>query len=140
MVTTLQERGLLIVSGKHYHQLATNHKKYAGHSFWIKAATTAAKCDISDSLTQTLGRWQGFAYTRYIQTLPDTLKQVSTTLLTNLNTSTKSNHAVMRAVINLRQIVKIPHTDLFVLSYYTVRIISTSYLMWHHPNDYSYNI
>ena len=58
-------------------------EKYAGHSFRIGAATTAARCGIPDSLIQTLGRWQSSAYMRYIRTSPDTLRQVSTTLLSD---------------------------------------------------------
>ena len=36
--------------------------KYAGHSFRIRAATTAASVGIEDSLTKTLGRWESAAY------------------------------------------------------------------------------
>ncbi len=36
---------------------------YAGHSFRIGAATTAARCGIQDSLIKTLGRWESTAYT-----------------------------------------------------------------------------
>ena len=36
--------------------------KYAGHSFWIGAATTAASAGIEDSTIQTLGRWLSSSY------------------------------------------------------------------------------
>lgn len=54
---------------------------YAGHSFRIGAATTAARCGLQDSLIKTLGRWESSAYTRYIRTAPETLCSVAKTLL-----------------------------------------------------------
>ena len=41
---------------------------YPGHSFPIRVATTAATCAMSDSLIETLGRWESIAYTLYIRT------------------------------------------------------------------------
>ena len=52
-------------------------KDYAGHSFRIGAATTAAH---QDSLIKTLGRWESAAYTKYIRTAPDTLQGVASRL------------------------------------------------------------
>ena len=40
-------------------------KDYAGHSFRIGAATTAAVAGIEDSAIQTLGRWESSAFKRY---------------------------------------------------------------------------
>ena len=54
---------------------------YAGHSFRIGAATTAAMCGIQDSLIKTLGRWESSAYMVYIRTPPSTLVAVSRTLV-----------------------------------------------------------
>lgn len=46
--------------------LNLDDSKYRGHSFRIRAATSAA--GIEDHLIQTLGRWSSKFYTRYIRT------------------------------------------------------------------------
>ena len=55
--------------------------KYAGHSFRIGAATTAALCGLQDSLIKTLGRWESSAYTLYIRTPRHTLCAVAQSLV-----------------------------------------------------------
>ena len=40
---------------------------YAGHSFRIDAATTAAARGLEDSMVQMLGRWKSLAYLEYIR-------------------------------------------------------------------------
>ena len=57
-----------------------DHSKYAGHSFRIGAATTAAQCGIPDSTIQLLGRWESSAYLLYIRTPRKTLADLSTVL------------------------------------------------------------
>ena len=54
---------------------------YAGHSFRIGAATTAAACGLQDSLIKALGRWESSAYTVYIQTPRATLVSVARSLV-----------------------------------------------------------
>ena len=57
-----------------------NPSHYAGHSFRIGAATTAANCGLQDSLIKTLSRWESSAYTLYIRTPKETLCSVSRSL------------------------------------------------------------
>ena len=54
--------------------------EYAGHSFRIGAATTAAAAGLEDSLIQTLGRWKSSAYLTYIRMNPRQLATVSNSL------------------------------------------------------------
>ena len=54
--------------------------KFAGHSFRIGAATTAAQCGINDATIQLLGRWESMAYLLYVRTPRDKLAAVSATI------------------------------------------------------------
>ena len=51
--------------------------KFAGHSFRIGAASTAAAAGIQDSQIQTLGRWKSSAYLLYVRTDPQELASIS---------------------------------------------------------------
>lgn len=61
-------------------QIGIDQTKYAGHSFRIGAATTAAKKGIQDSLIKTLGRWESVAYQLYVRTPREQLVAVAATL------------------------------------------------------------
>ena len=55
--------------------------KYAGHSFRIGVATTAASNGVQDSLIRTMGLWESSAYMLYIHTPKDRICTVATTLV-----------------------------------------------------------
>lgn len=62
---------------------------YAGHSFRIGAATTAAIAGVPDSTIQMLGRWQSAAFLRYIRTPKEQLATVSAQLARQGHTNTQ---------------------------------------------------
>lgn len=55
-------------------------KDFAGHSFRIGAATTAATVGLDDSTIQTLGQWKSSSYLLYIQLEPHRLASIAPTL------------------------------------------------------------
>lgn len=57
---------------------------YAGHSYRIGAATTAASVGLPPWLVKTLGRWSSDCYERYIQCPRSTLSSVSEQLVKQL--------------------------------------------------------
>lgn len=54
--------------------------EFAGHSFRIGAATSAALAGIDDSAIQLLGRWKSSAFLRYIQLPKDQLAAIAVKL------------------------------------------------------------
>ena len=73
-VLTNKTRQLLNLSG-------FNASNYAGHSYRIGAATTAAEANLPSWLIKTLGRWSLHCYERYIKTPMSTLSEVSAMLV-----------------------------------------------------------
>lgn len=57
--------------------LGLHSTHYAGHSFRIGAATTAAERGLEDSLIKALGRWESTAYLVYVRTPRERLAAVS---------------------------------------------------------------
>ena len=56
-------------------------QQYAGHSFRIGAATSAAQVGIPDSTIQTLGRWHSAAFLQYVRMPKERLAAISPLLL-----------------------------------------------------------
>ena len=76
-----QIREILSALGLPQHQ-------YAGHSFRIGAATTAAAMGVEDSMIQALGRWHSAAFLQYIHTPKERLAGISK-ILARPHTSTQ---------------------------------------------------
>ena len=61
--------------------LGLDSSTYAGHSFRIGAATTAAEIGIEDSMIKMLGRWDSSAYQLYVRASRQALASVSQRLV-----------------------------------------------------------
>lgn len=59
------------------HNIGISQESYAGHSFRIGAATTAAQHGLPDATIQLLGRWQSTAYLSYIKTPHNKLASIT---------------------------------------------------------------
>ena len=62
-----------------FEAMGLSQELFAGHSFRIGAATTAALKGLEDSMIQKLGRWSSSAFLVYIRTPPGQLASVSQT-------------------------------------------------------------
>ena len=62
-------------------KLGYDEKGYAGHSFRVGAASTAAMVGIQDSTIKALGRWESTAYLLYVRIPAEELQQVSSRLV-----------------------------------------------------------
>ena len=61
--------------------LGYDEAAYAGHSFRIGAATTAAERGIEDSLIKMMGRWESSAYQLYVRASHQSLASMSRRLV-----------------------------------------------------------
>ena len=76
----LTKQALTLETRKLLSQAGFNASNFAGHSYRIGAATTAATAKLPSWLIKTLGRWSSDCYERYIQLPSSTLLNVSATL------------------------------------------------------------
>ena len=61
-------------------ELGLPQEQFAGHSFWIGAATTAAQVGLEDSMIMMLGRWNSAAFLRYLRMPRESLASVTAQL------------------------------------------------------------
>ena len=73
----LTKQALTLETRKLLAQAGFNASSYAGHSYRIDAATTAAAAKLPPWLIKTLGRWSSDCYERYIQIPSSTLLNVA---------------------------------------------------------------
>ena len=76
----LTKQALTLETRKLLAQAGFNASSYAGHSYHIGAATTAAAAKLPSWLIKTLGRWSSDCYERYLQIPSSTLLNVAATL------------------------------------------------------------
>ena len=76
----LTKQALTLETRKLLAQAGFNASSYAGHSYCIGTATTAAAAKLPSWLIKTLGRWSSDCYERYIQIPSSTLLNVAATL------------------------------------------------------------
>ena len=76
----LTKHALTSETRKFLAQAGFNASNFAGHSYRIGAATTAASAKLPSWLIKTLGRWSSDCYERYIQIPTSTLSSVAATL------------------------------------------------------------
>ena len=75
---------LLVTKVRQAFQTAEMHpQNYAGHSFRIGAATTAAACGVPVDIIKTLGRWRSQAYHLYIELPQDQLADINKKLVSS---------------------------------------------------------
>ena len=62
-------------------KLGYDRRDYAGHSFRVGAATTAASVGVQDSIIKAMGRWESSAYLLYMRISVEDLQRVATKLV-----------------------------------------------------------
>ena len=61
-------------------RLGYKENDYCGHSFRIRAASTAAAAGIEDHLIKVLGRWNSSCYKRYIRVAKSSIEDAQNRL------------------------------------------------------------
>ena len=79
--TPLTKAKFVDITRQALEDLGLPRHQFAGHSYRIGAATTAAQMGLEDSLIMTLGRWNSAAYLRYIRTPREELAAATARLI-----------------------------------------------------------
>ena len=81
----LTKQNLTFETRKRLNQAGFNATNYAGHSYRIGAAKTAAKAELPAWLIKTLGRWSLDCYECYIEAPTSNLAGVSAVLVKTMH-------------------------------------------------------